>query len=183
MSVQQRYPRNASIWKNYLPIYPQQSVAPGGVQLQLLDLNLRKTGYLKIRDQYIVHTDMLRGYDRRYHASRFQLDLQSFNIVLQLLGLDRSRSPMEEKWAYKYWIIKRAIQGPRTRVDTVAFAILGVVLVVFWVKALAYVGVMPHSFLMIVFSILSFIVRIIMRIIVGMVGIVVSLLSFFLSET
>lgn len=63
-----RYLYNTSIWDKYHPIHPNPLIIPGGVQLQLGDLKLRKPSYVVIKDQYAVHTDILERYDRRCAA-------------------------------------------------------------------------------------------------------------------
>ena len=70
-------------------------VVPGGPQLRVGGLELRKPGYVRIKDQYIVHTDMLKRYDRTRAASRFYLDTESFRIVLKRIQLMSEETLME----------------------------------------------------------------------------------------
>ena len=91
-----RYPYNESIWDNYLPIYPKPPVVSGGLQLLLGDLKLRKPSYVGTKAQYIVHTDMLERYDRKYAPSRFYLDPESFDFVLERLRLCLERTPPKD---------------------------------------------------------------------------------------
>lgn len=88
-----KYPYNESIWDNYLPVHPKPPVVSGGLQLRLGDLKLRKPSYVGIKTQYIVHVDMLERYDRKYAASRFYLDPESFDFVLERLRLCPERIP------------------------------------------------------------------------------------------
>ena len=88
-----KYPYSESIWDNYLPIHPKPPVVSGGFQLRLGDLRLRKPSYVGIKAQYIVHIDMLERYDRKYAASKFYLDPESFAFVLERLRLCQERTP------------------------------------------------------------------------------------------
>jgi hypothetical protein len=89
--VTDKFPYQPSIWDDYLPIHPTPPSIPGGVQLQLGDLDLRKPSYVKIKGQYTVHTSMLERYDRRCAESRFCLDTESFGIVLESVGTTPTR--------------------------------------------------------------------------------------------
>ena len=91
-----KYPYSESIWDNYLPIYPKPPVVSGGLQLRLGDLKLRKPSYVGTKAQYIVHTDMLERYDRKYAPSRFYLDPESFDFVLERLQLCPKRIPPKD---------------------------------------------------------------------------------------
>lgn len=96
-AVNDKYRYIESIWDDYIPIHPKPPVFLGGPQLRLGDLELRKPSYVGIKDQYIVHIDMLELYDRKCAASRFCLDTESFSLVLERLRLSPGRTlPKDE---------------------------------------------------------------------------------------
>lgn len=82
----------------YLAFEPMPSLAFDRPSLQLVKgARLRKSGYLKVRDSYLVHWTMLRRYDSRKPADHYRLTAESFNVVADIMGFEKIEDTISTK--------------------------------------------------------------------------------------
>ena len=99
-TLQEKFPNNHPRWHNYLPLYPVSPCCRESHQATLRNnVELRKQGYIHLKQKYKVHIRMLAQYEEGAVSSQYTLEPKTLLVVSQNLEI-----PYRLPWQIRPWV-------------------------------------------------------------------------------